>query len=601
MDDVPELVPARMLNEFAYCPRLFFLEWVDRLWSPSDDTAEGDRQHRRVDDGGGAAPLPHEGELRAARSVELSSERLGITAKLDLLEGEGGAVVPVDTKKGRPPAGGAWDADAVQVCAQVLLLREHGYPVERGELFYAEARQRVTVQITPELVARTTSIVTSARELAARPVPPPPLRSSPKCPRCSLAGICLPDEHHVLTGQAGGARRLMAPDPDAAPLYVTEPGAVVGIDGGRLHVSKHREELVSVRLLDVLHVCAYGNVQVTAQAMRELFSRDVDVFHFSGGGWLLGLSAGLPSKNVNLRIRQVTAAAQGDLDSARRMIAGKIRNCRVLLRRNGEAGDARRIAQLGALASQAEEAHDAASLLGIEGTAARLYFEAFPTLIPGAATLPGPAFSGLRTRRPPADAVNCLLSFCYGLLAKELLAACLAVGFDPYIGLFHRPRFGRPALALDLAEEFRPLLADSTVLTLINRREVSATDFVVRAGAVSLTAEGRRTVIRAWERRMRSDVRHPVFGYEVSYRRCAELQARILAASLLGEVPAYQPMVTRLWRGEGSWSPTTSEMIGGSGPLPVAWKGMGRGSSTPCSSAICPLARRSSCAGTSRR
>ncbi|MGH7736191.1 MAG: CRISPR-associated endonuclease Cas1 [Gemmatimonadales bacterium] len=159
--------------------------------------------------------------------------------------------------------------------------------------------------------------------------------------------------------------------------------------------------------------------------------------------------------------------------------------------------------------------------------------------------MPGPGFTGLRNRRPPMDAVNCLLSFCYGMLTKELLAACLAVGFDPYIGLFHRPRFGRPALALDLAEEFRPLLADSTVLTLVNNREISASDFLIRAGAVSLTAEGRKTVIRAWERRMTTHVRHPMFGYQVSYRRAAELQARTLAACLTGELPAYQPLVTR--------------------------------------------------------
>jgi CRISP-associated protein Cas1 len=246
-----------------------------------------------------------------------------------------------------------------------------------------------------------------------------------------------------------------------------------------------------------------------------------------------------------LRIQQVTAAAHGQLDEPRKMIAGKIRNCRVLLRRNGGEEAARRVAQLGALAGRAESAGDAASLLGIEGTAARLYFEAFPSLLTAADALPGPAFTGLRNRRPPADAVNCLLSFCYGLLTKEMLAACLAVGFDPYIGLFHRPRFGRPALALDLAEEFRPLLADSTVLTLVNHREISASDFVIRAGAVALTADGRKTVIRAWERRMSTQVRHPMFGYEVSYRRAAELQARILAARLLGELPAYEPLVTR--------------------------------------------------------
>jgi CRISPR-associated protein Cas1 len=547
LTEVPELVPARMLNEYAFCPRLFFLEWVDQLWESSSDTAEGDRLHGRVDAGGGAAPLPGEGDVKAARSVELASERLGITAKLDLLEGEGGGVVPVDTKKGRPARDGTpWDADAVQVCAQVLLLREHGYTVERGEIFYAETRQRVPVEITPGLVARTMEIVGEARMVATRLAPPPPLKSSSKCTRCSLAGICLPDEVNVLAArQESRPRRLMATDPDAVPLYVMEQGSVVGIDGGRLTVSKYRELLASVRLIDVMHICAYGNVQLTAQAMRALFERDVDVYHFSYGGWLLGLTTGLPSKNVMLRIRQTTAAARGQLDEARQMIAGKIRNCRVLLRRHGGDAAARRVAQLAALAEQAEQARGAASLLGIEGTAARLYFEVFPSLLTAADRLPGPGFTGLRNRRPPTDAVNCLLSFCYGMLTKELLAACLAVGFDPYVGLYHRPRFGRPALALDLAEEFRPLLADSTVLTCVNNREVGPSDFLVRAGAVTLTDTGRRTVIRAWERRMTTEVRHPVFGYQVSYRRAVELQARILAARLTGELPAYTPLVTR--------------------------------------------------------
>ena len=544
---VPELVPARMLNEYVFCPRLFFLEWVDSLWASSSDTAEGDRVHGRVDAGGGAAQLPVEGQVKAARSVELASEQLGITAKLDLLEGVDGGVMPIDTKKGRPARDGTpWEADAVQVCAQVLLLREHGYKVERGEIFYAETRQRVPVEVTPRLVARTLEMVTEARVVATRLAPPPPLRSSPKCSRCSLAGICLPDEVNVLAArQSDRPRRLMAADPDAVPLYVMEQGSVVGIDGGRLTVSKYREVLASVRLIDVMHVCAYGNVQITAQATRALFDRGVNVYHFSYGGWLLGLTTGLPSKNVMLRIRQTTAAARGELDDARQMISGKIRNCRVLLRRHGGDAMTRRVGQLATLADHAEQAEDAASLLGIEGTAARLYFEAFPSLLSAADRLPGPGFTGLRNRRPPTDAVNCLLSFCYGLLTKELLAACLVVGFDPYIGLYHRPRFGRPALALDLAEEFRPLLADSTVLTCVNNREVGPTDFLVRAGAVALTADGRKAVIRAWERRMTTQLHHPLFGYQVSYRRVVELQARILAARLTGELPVYSPLVTR--------------------------------------------------------
>ena len=193
LTEVPELVPARMLNEYAYCPRLFFLEWVDQLWADSADTAEGDWQHRRVNTGGGAAPLPAEGAMKQARSVELASERLGITARLDLLEATGGGVVPVDTKKGHPrPGGGPWEADAIQLCAQVLLLRDHGYTAERGEIFYAETRQRVPVYVTPSLVEQTLRIVAEARDVATRLTPPPPLRSSPKCGRCSLAGICLP-------------------------------------------------------------------------------------------------------------------------------------------------------------------------------------------------------------------------------------------------------------------------------------------------------------------------------------------------------------------------------------------------------------------------
>lgn len=545
--ELPELVPARMLNEYAYCPRLFFLEWVDSLWASNADVAEGNRRHRRVDSGGGNAPLPDEGELKAARSVELASERLGIVAKLDLLEGVAGGVIPVDTKKGHPTVDGKpWEADAVQVCAQVLLLREHGYSCDHGEIFYAETRQRVAVEASDELIARTMEIVEQARATAAHMQPPPPLESSPKCPRCSLVGICLPDETNLLAKRNDGKpRRLIAADPDAQPLYVTEPGTMVGIDGGRLTVSKHRERLASVRLIDVLHVCAYSNVQISAQAMRTLFERDIDVFHFSYGGWLLGITTGLPSKNVTLRIKQTTTAARGQLDAPRHMIAGKIRNCRVLLRRNGGSSVERTVGQLGELARHAEHATGAAELLGTEGAAARLYFEAFPALLTHADELPGPRFTGLRNRRPPTDAVNCLLSFCYGLLTREIMASCLAVGFDPYVGLFHRPRFGRPALALDLAEEFRPLLADSTVLTLINNREIGTSDFLIRAGAVTLTPAGRKAVIRAWERRMTTQIRHPLFGYTVSYRRAVELQARILAAHLTGELVQYEPLVTR--------------------------------------------------------
>lgn len=157
-----------------------------------------------------------------------------------------------------------------------------------------------------------------------------------------------------------------------------------------------------------------------------------------------------------------------------------------------------------------------------------------------------PAFDfAARIRRPPRDPVNALLSFLYSLLVKEIVVTLVGVGFDPYLGFYHQPRYGRPALALDLMEEFRPLVADSTVLTLINNGEVRRSDFIARAGAVALTDNGRKRVIEAYERRLDTLVTHPIFGYQISYRRVFEVQTRLLARYLLGEIPTYPAFCTR--------------------------------------------------------
>jgi CRISP-associated protein Cas1 len=154
--------------------------------------------------------------------------------------------------------------------------------------------------------------------------------------------------------------------------------------------------------------------------------------------------------------------------------------------------------------------------------------------------------AGGRNRRPPRDPVNSVLSFAYALLTKELVATCIGAGLDPYLGVLHADRFGRPSMALDLAEEFRPLIADSIVVQCFNTGALDLDrDFIRRAGAVQLTKEGRRSVIQAYERRLDATVRHPVFGYTISYRRVLDVQARLLALALTGEIADYTPMVTR--------------------------------------------------------
>lgn len=432
---VPELVPARMVNEFTYCPRLFFLEWVQSRFEDNADTAHGRYVHRYVDKASGHAPLPEAGELGVTRSLELSSPSLGLIAKLDVVEGEGGWVRPIERKRGRPPdnAERSWEPERVQLCVQALLLRDAGYRCDVGYLSFDETRERVAVAIDDVLVARTLALLIGLRETAACDEPPPPLVDSPKCPRCSLVGICLPDETNALAGrQSLPLRRILPRDPASRPLYVTEQGSVLGRDGGRLEVRRKGELLNSSRLLDVAQICVYGNVQVSTQLLRELFAREIPICYFSYGGWFSGIAHGMPSKHVELRRRQVVVASQGGLDVARYVVAGKIHNSRTLLRRNARVAQPDALLRLAEGAKAALTATSTAELLGVEGAAARTYFERFPAMLREEHRLPGSAFSWEgRNRRPPRDAVNCLLSYAYALLVKELTVVCLAVGLDP--------------------------------------------------------------------------------------------------------------------------------------------------------------------------
>lgn len=547
---VPELLPVRILNEHVYCPRLAYLEWVDRQFMDSADTVEGRGVHRRVDSPQGRPPdpAPHEPAddgPPASTSVMLDSERLGLIAKIDVLEHRGGVVVPVEYKRGRPrsPEQPLWDPELAQACAHVLLLRDAGYETPHAEVFFHETRTRHRVEIDDATIAMTREAIAAVRANAARTVPPPPLVDSPKCPRCSLIGICLPDEVNLLReASSRPPRRLVAPDSSATPLYATTPGSRLTKRGGRVVLLEDGQEVASRRLIDVSHVAVYGNVTVGSALLRECFDAGIPVLWHTAGGWFSGVATGMPLGNVELRMRQFRAAALGAGELASAFVAGKVRNARTLIRRHGGPDASRAVSQLGALARAAEAERDLASLLGIEGTAARIYFEQFALLLGGR----GEEFSFAgRTRRPPTDPVNALLSLAYSMLVKDATVALLAVGLDPYVGFFHRPRFGRPALSLDLAEEFRPLVGDSVVLTAINNGEISNTDFVSRARAVALAPAGRKRFIGTYERRMATKLAHPFFKYRASYRRSLEIQARLLAAVLTGDIPAYRSLTTR--------------------------------------------------------
>ena len=567
-------IPVRMVNEFVYCPRLAYLEWVQGEFAHSADTVDGAIKHKRVDKPSGPLPeAPQEEERIHARSVSLSSTRLGITAKLDLVEGEGTRVTPVDYKRGKRPhiAAGAYDPERVQVCAQGLLLREHGYECDEGVIYFVASKERARVVFDEALVEQTQSAIQALRGLGAGGQIPPPLEDSPKCPRCSLVGICLPDEVRFLNQPGPEPRPLFPSIQDATPLYVQSPKGYVRKDGERFVIEVEKETVASARIGEVSQVAVFGHTSLTAGALHECFRREIPVSWHSYGGWFMGHTIGTGHHNVDSRTNQYRASFDERicLGLARGWVAAKIANCRTLLRRNWRGGtegwddpDDEPFDQspvppasanvpdelMVALKNDAGRALRAGSLdelLGYEGTAAGRYFQNFSSMLrQGVEAEMTFDFMG-RNRRPPKDPVNAMLSFAYAMLTREWTIALSAVGLDPYRGFYHQPRFARPALSLDMLEPFRPLVADSAVLTAINNGEVRPTDFVRAAGGCNMSDSGRKRFIAVFERRMEQEVTHPIFRYRISYRRLFEVQARLLTRHLAGEIPEYPNFVTR--------------------------------------------------------
>jgi len=577
--ELPDYLPARMLNEYVYCPRLFFYEWVEGIFAHSADTIEGELRHEKLETKSDPLPPPdHEARVHS-RSVNLSSETHRLIAKMDLVEGEAGTVIPVDYKKGSPRDGDdgpeVWPADRVQLCAQALILRDNGYQCDEAIAYYHATRQRVRVPIDEALVTETLEAIEGAKNVALRGRIPKPLTDSPKCPRCSLVGICLPDETALVESlpefkanpqlslfdtdelfnrtpakKDDVVRRLVPARDDLRPLYVTGHGLTIGKSGDVLQIRERQKPIQEVRIGEISQVNVFGNVQFSAAAVQGLCWAEKPIAHFTFGGWFYGLTQGLGLKNVFLRKRQFALSEDRFfcLSFARELVAAKIRNQRTLLRRNHIEPPATALAQLKRYAEAATNAEELDELLGIEGNAARIYFANFPGLLKAENERADAIFTfefNRRNRRPPADPVNALLSFAYSLLTKDLTIIGHSVGLDPFIGFFHQPRFGRPALALDLMEEFRPLIADSIVISAINTGMVTSNDFIRVGLAVALTPRGRKGFLRAYEQRMDALVTHPLFGYRVNYRRVLEIQARLLARLLTGEARRYAGFETR--------------------------------------------------------
>lgn len=523
----PEPLPISLVAHQVFCPRRAWLEAVGES-TDTQQMAVGTTAHRPADD-------VQASRSARVRALDVESRSLGVVGRCDSVEVSDDGRLTVVEHKATPLRRRAevTDPTRVQVALQSIALSEMGHDVTGQAVYFTEHRTRVPVALDAELLKLATESVAATRRTVSASTAPPPLEDSPKCPRCSHVEVCLPDERAL----APVTRRILVADPDSQVVHLATPGSRASVRRGRLEVVKNEEKLGSVPLERVQGVVLHGNVDLSGALIRELLWRGLSVVWCSSSGRVVGWSNSAQSPNGGARSRQRDASRLGRLDLAREFVAAKISNQATILRRHGNAPT--EVATLRNLQRAAGRAGGTAEIFGIEGDAAARYFAHFASMLSVRVRRDeGVNFTG-RTRRPARDPVNAALNMAYGLLTADIIRAVVACGLDPHDGFLHSSERNKPALALDLGEEFRAPIADSVVFGAFNNGEIGRHDFHEVLGVVNLRVSGRKALIAAYERRVGTTFKHPTFGYEVSWRRAMEIQARLLLGLLDGTQSRY--------------------------------------------------------------
>lgn len=555
MNDSPPASSARLSDEpiirvmalhaLAYCERLFYLEEVEEI--------------RVADHRVHAGRTLHDSEVdknREWQSLELSSEEWGIRGKVDFARYRDGRLIAVEHKKGRSKGEDAWDSDKLQVTAYAALLSEHfERPVPEGRIRYHANNKTVRVDVDDAALDRLRRTVARARELSLSLERPPVTDNENLCAKCSLSPVCLPEESRLAAAidtaddkaTASKPRRLFPKDDARRILHVVDRDAQVKRSGLQLVVRNSKGEEKKFPGMDVGAVVLHGGAQITSQAIQFAVANDIAVHWMSGGGWYVGGVA--PPAGVQRRLRQYQALQDDDLRLrlSLRLAEAKIENQLRFITRQSRTRNARDKADkfLNAMRNQLREVRccaNADALRGCEGIAARNYFSALALLLdPDEKSM---AFSG-RSRRPPRDGFNAALSFGYGLLYREVMAAIIAVGLDSTVGFFHAPRTAAHPLALDLMELFRTTVWDMPLVASVNRRQWTGEHLAESKKQVWLSDEGKRLAISLFEQRKQETWKHPVLEYSLSYARAMELEARLLEKEWSGEEGLFARMRLR--------------------------------------------------------
>lgn len=529
----PDELPISLVCHTAFCPRR---TWLEAVGDDVDSFAiqAGQTAHSRVDDARSSRPL-------ALRSVEIGHTGLHLSGRCDVLEGELGCGVEIVEYKSTPvrrrPE--VTPAQVTQLALQRLCLTDMGITVLGQSIYFVNHQVRQPVHIGEKEISDAMTWVEHTRRVVASTDAPEPLEDDARCNGCSHAEVCLPDEHHARQK----SRSISVVNPDSEVLHLLTQGSRASLRSGRVRVVKGDDELASIPFERVLGIVAHGNVDLSAALIRECLWNRATLVWCSSRGRVTGWAHSAASPAGLTRSLQHYRSVVGDLPIAREILATKVSNQGTQIRRNGiDCDDS--VRSIRAIAKEIRTAQSIDDLVGLEGQAAASYFERFADLIRPSGIWAYRQWPGRRGRLA-TDPLNSMLNFAYGLLLADCIRALVACGLDPSAGFIHSSTRNKPALGLDLMEEFRAPIADSVVLGALNNRELRPEMIKTVAGSSRLLTSGTRALATAYERRLQTEIKHPLFGYRATWRRCIEVQARLLRGTLDGSQPRYTGMRTR--------------------------------------------------------
>jgi CRISPR-associated protein Cas1 len=546
-DSHAPMLRVESLHALAYCPRLFYLQEVERIEVPNDRIYAGRELHTSLE-------ADEEGEQT---QLELADPELGLIGKVDAIRRRDGSLLPYEHKRGRCRRGDsgpeAWPSDRLQVIAYAALIASStGQPVAEGRIRYHADNVTVRVPFNDEAREELAAAIATAQRLRQSTERPPVTDNERLCVRCSLAPVCLPEEVRQAEHPDHEPLRLFPPDRDGTNLHVVTHGASVGRSKSELVVRSPDDAPATKHpIREIDSVVLHGYAQITTQAINLCVDHDVAVHWLTMSGRHVA-SLTSTAGQVQRRVRQYRALADeaNCLRLTRALVRAKVEGQhRYLLR--GSRGNAEdrelmvpHLVPLRTALASLDSAADRDSLRGLEGSAAVGYFQGLARLIN--ASVPESLHYSIRSRRPPVDRFNAILSFGYGLLHTAVTRAVLASGLEPSLGFFHTPRSAAYPLVLDLMELFRVPLWDMVVIGALNRGQWDPeSDFIATRAKVWLSDDGRKKAISLFESRLDETWKHPVVGYSLSYVRTIELEARLLEKEWTGEPGLFARMRLR--------------------------------------------------------